>query len=314
MKFSIVIPVYNVAPWLRECLDSVLAQTCGDWEAICVDDGSPDGAGAILDEYAARDARFVVIHQQNSGEGGARNAALEVARGEWICFLDGDDAFAPAMLSAGEKLTAENPDCDLVRVSAATFQDGEASRKLTPFRGGLLTGVFCVGFYRRAKSGDVRFADFFVGADRVYAASCVFQTGRIAESEIIGYLYRQRATSVSHVRMSPRKARDSFLHVAEILKIAAANKRTLESAFHRQLVAQVLEAGAANIRQLACGDQCEVRRCWRACVAELKAAGLLTPWGNFVAAALRLLPFDAVIFVLCELPYRLKKAGIHRYR
>ncbi len=62
IKFSIIIPVYNVAQYLRECLDSVLAQTFTDWEAICVDDGSNDGSGAILDEYAAKDKRFRVIY------------------------------------------------------------------------------------------------------------------------------------------------------------------------------------------------------------------------------------------------------------
>ena len=66
-KFSIIIPVYNVAPYLRECFDSVLAQTFTNWEAICVDDGSTDGSGEILDEYAARDGRFRVIHQKNAG-------------------------------------------------------------------------------------------------------------------------------------------------------------------------------------------------------------------------------------------------------
>ena len=90
-KFSIVIPVYNVAPYLRECLDSVLAQTFTDWEAICVDDGSTDGSGAILDEYEAKDKRFRVIHQKNAGVSAARNAALEVMKGQWFLFLDGDD-------------------------------------------------------------------------------------------------------------------------------------------------------------------------------------------------------------------------------
>ena len=66
--FSIIIPVYNVAPYLRECLDSVVAQTFTDWEAICVDDGSTDGSGAILDEYEAGDKRFRVIHQRNRSE------------------------------------------------------------------------------------------------------------------------------------------------------------------------------------------------------------------------------------------------------
>jgi glycosyltransferase involved in cell wall biosynthesis len=79
-------------------LDSVLAQSFSDWEAICVDDGSTDGSGAILDEYAAKDARFRVIHQANAGVSAARNAALDVAKGEWVWFVDGDDVLKPHAL------------------------------------------------------------------------------------------------------------------------------------------------------------------------------------------------------------------------
>lgn len=89
--FSIIIPVYNVAPYLHECLDSVLAQTFTDWEAICVDDGSTDGSGAILDEYAAKDKRFRVIHQENRGVNFVRQKALNASSGEWIASIDSDD-------------------------------------------------------------------------------------------------------------------------------------------------------------------------------------------------------------------------------
>ena len=89
--FSIIIPVYNVAPYLRECLDSVLAQTFTDWEAICVDDGSTDGSGAILDEYAAKDNRVVVIHRANEGVSKTRNVGMKSAKGEWMLYLDADD-------------------------------------------------------------------------------------------------------------------------------------------------------------------------------------------------------------------------------
>ena len=91
--FSIIIPVFNVAPYLRECLDSVLSQTFTDWEAICVDDGSTDGSGAILDEYAAKDKRFRVVHKENEGVSVARNVGLDLANGEYILFLDSDDTF-----------------------------------------------------------------------------------------------------------------------------------------------------------------------------------------------------------------------------
>ena len=75
--FSIIIPVYNVAPYLRECLDSVLAQTYPNWECLCVNDGSTDGSSAILDEYAEKDSRFRVFHKTNGGVSAARNISLQ---------------------------------------------------------------------------------------------------------------------------------------------------------------------------------------------------------------------------------------------
>ena len=92
---SIILPVYKVESYLPRCLASIQAQTFASWECICVDDGSPDKSGAILDECAARDERFVVIHQQNGGTSRARNAGLDAARGEYIGFVDPDDWIEP---------------------------------------------------------------------------------------------------------------------------------------------------------------------------------------------------------------------------
>ena len=83
-KISIIIPVYNVEPYIRECLDSVQQQTHSDIEAILVNDGSTDGSGVICDEYAAGDARFIVVHKENGGVSSARNAGLDLATGEYI--------------------------------------------------------------------------------------------------------------------------------------------------------------------------------------------------------------------------------------
>ncbi len=88
---SVIIPVYNVEKYLRRCLDSVIAQTYQNLEIICVDDGSVDESGKICDQYAVRDARIKVIHQENQGVSAARNRGLDAAEGEYIAFVDSDD-------------------------------------------------------------------------------------------------------------------------------------------------------------------------------------------------------------------------------
>lgn len=94
---SIIVPVYKVEPYLHRCVDSILAQTFTDFELILVDDGSPDNCGAICDEYAAKDSRIIVIHKENGGLSDARNAGLDIAKGEYIGFVDSDDYISPQM-------------------------------------------------------------------------------------------------------------------------------------------------------------------------------------------------------------------------
>lgn len=90
-KITVVIPVYNVEPYLRQCLDSVVNQTYQNLEIIVIDDGSPDHCGAICDEYMDRDERIKAIHKENAGVSAARNDGIETATGKWILFIDADD-------------------------------------------------------------------------------------------------------------------------------------------------------------------------------------------------------------------------------
>lgn len=128
MKLSVIIPVYNVAPYLRRCLDSVIAaiKYCENKdiaqdkiEVICVDDCSTDGSGEILDEYAAKASYFAIHHlKSNRGVSFARNAALKVARGEWVGFVDADDAVAESWFFNVLKVFKKFPDADLVNFDA----------------------------------------------------------------------------------------------------------------------------------------------------------------------------------------------------
>lgn len=95
---SVIVPVYGVEKWVGRAIESIQAQTLDDFELILVDDGSPDRSGIICDEHAASDARIQVIHKENGGAASARNAAIAVARGEYLFFMDADDWCEPAML------------------------------------------------------------------------------------------------------------------------------------------------------------------------------------------------------------------------
>ena len=112
---SVVVPVFDVEPWLGACLESLAAQTLGDFEAIVVDDGSTDGSAGAAERFAARDARFRVVRAEHGGLASARNEGLSRVRGEWIAFVDSDDAVAPdyleSLLSAAERSGAEIACC-----------------------------------------------------------------------------------------------------------------------------------------------------------------------------------------------------------
>ena len=96
--------MYGVEKYLRRCLDSVLNQTFTDWQAICVDDGSPDKSGEIAEEYAKKDKRFVVIHKENGGLSDARNAGMPHATGDYILYIDSDDFIHPQTLEIAYSL------------------------------------------------------------------------------------------------------------------------------------------------------------------------------------------------------------------
>lgn len=119
---SVVIPIYKVEEYLRECVDSVINQTYTDLEIILVDDGSPDNCGKICDEYASKDSRVVVIHKENGGLSDARNAGLAIAHGEYTYFLDSDDYIE---LDAISKMlvVAEKEHADIVFFKCIEFSE-----------------------------------------------------------------------------------------------------------------------------------------------------------------------------------------------
>ena len=122
MFLSFVVPVYNAAQYLPECLDSLLAQDISDYEIICVNDGSKDTSPKILWQYAAQHGNIRVIDQENGGVVSARNAGLSAAQGDYVWFVDADDFLLPNILGSLRDKTVETA-CDRLIVGGYQFTD-----------------------------------------------------------------------------------------------------------------------------------------------------------------------------------------------
>lgn len=129
---TVVIPVYNVEKYIKECLDSVLNQTFSDFEVICVNDGSTDKSLSILEEYTKKDTRIKVISQQNQGLSDARNTGIDTAQGKYIYFLDSDDWIEPDTLEVCYNTAEENQLDELVFNRINVYENDEIKKTIPP--------------------------------------------------------------------------------------------------------------------------------------------------------------------------------------
>ena len=122
---SIIVPVYNVEKYIDSCVISIITQTYKNLQVILVDDGTPDNSGKICDEYAKKDNRITVIHKENGGLSSARNAGLDIAKGDYIMFVDGDDYIADnaveILVSANEKYDADFVQFELIHTKCEDY-------------------------------------------------------------------------------------------------------------------------------------------------------------------------------------------------
>ena len=318
MMFSIVIPVYNVAPYLRECLDSLLAQTCADWEAVCVDDGSTDSSGAILDEYAAKDSRFVVVHQENRGVSAARNKGLDIAKGEWLVFLDADDAASIQLIEEYtariSTLSSAGENCKML-FSSSEYMDSTSNvssakgawRKVSFLRFDIVDRSFCSACYNREFLDNVRFRVFAVGEDRLFLAEALARASAICETTrpLVRIRRRHGSATRSGMRLSMLRERTGF----ELLRYNALRNARLPvdgkvwKRMGHSLVAQFVR----DISLLPSSEKGEAWELWRSTMSSLpdelrKKFALST---KFALGAARIFRSRFAARLVCELPLRL---------
>lgn len=180
-KFSIIVPIYNVESFLKECIDSVLLQDFQDYELICINDGSTDNSLEVLKTFS--DSRIKIINQENQGLSCARNAGLDVAAGEYIWFIDSDDKIAEHSLSELKKLIDQKP-YDLVFFNATVFFDNKELENKEWFE------------YKRSSSGEIQSLSFFENEmknNKLIVQSCcyIFKREFFKNIRFIPHIYHE---------------------------------------------------------------------------------------------------------------------------
>ena len=327
-KYSIIIPVYNVAPYLRECLDSVLAQTFTDWECLCVNDGSTDASGAILDEYAKKDPRFRVFHKPNGGVSSARNLGLDNAKGEWTGFLDGDDIWTPHLLQLVSEALMRNPSVEVVRFQTKTFNSNalkfvpENKKNATAemvedvsngFTFTELTCSFASKIYHRGLIKNVRFAQYIVGEDLLFLVQCILASKAQLALDWVGYGYRMREGSVTHSRMTKQNVLDRISFTFEILNILSNSHKKAHREIIKAFLNKYFELVYVTARRLPYVNRREVLHCWSEKFLLLKSMSIVVGFQRIRLMFLMWFPFEWVAFLLCNVPHKLKTMGIKHF-
>lgn len=215
---SVIIPVYNVKPYLRMCADSVFAQTFRNLEILFIDDGSTDGSGELCDALAQEDSRVRVIHQKNGGLSAARNTGIDACTGDYIFFLDSDDAISPVALAhlwtacirtradvaSGDFRRFSSMEVPQERAAFATesFGTEEALRRMLMTQG---LGHQAWGkLFRRKLWESFRFPVGLLYEDYAVIYDVMCQAGRVTSVTDALYFYRMHEGSIMHTRITER--------------------------------------------------------------------------------------------------------------
>ena len=227
---SIIVPVFNAIPFLRNTVNSILNQTFSDFELVLIDDGSTDGSSDICDEYVLSDNRVKVIHQINTGVSAARNRGISVAKGRFVTFIDADDLVHPSLIETLYAALIDNDaDFSMIRV-IMTFADDAQTLLHETFEKGIDLQIINMPLYyermlhhsedsfvvsvgklfRVEKIRDLKFVGT-LGEDQNWIAKQIRDVNKVVFANFPMYYWIQHATSATHQKMI--KGRIDFLHM-----------------------------------------------------------------------------------------------------
>lgn len=316
VKFTFVIPIYNLATYISACLDSVREQTYADWEAVCINDGSSDDSQRILDAYARRDSRIRVFNQINSGEGAARNMGLRVATGNWVIFLDGDDVFAPNALMRIVEIHNAYPDVKLIRFDNVLFNDGDVcifgnnklnsvvqiedvSVKLTMES---LHVLATRHVYERSILDGLKFPSYLRGCDRLVITSVLLsRVNWLVSTDEVFYGYRMRNGSAMHVDTSRKILVDEMSHRRDIIMMIEHSHKHVDYATDPWLEGFFTKDVGIRIARAPREERSAMWHDWYSCICQLSDVNGLSRKARFIFRLCQLLPMAPVWWFLCRL-------------
>lgn len=251
-KVSVIVPVYNTARYLRQCLNSLKNQTLDNCEFLCVNDGSTDNSASILKEYAQQDNRFRIIEQVNSGVSTARNTGLKNAKGDYICFVDSDDYIDLNQLENTYKLALDN-NADIVVFGGTCFPtkswaDNNLNTKSTVFDNNIINVLFNQNGSRPfvwnklfkatiIKNNKIIFdRDLTIGEDQAFVFDVFPYAKKVVFTDKKFYYYRQQyASAMANINSNPTNKLKEHINLVESI-VTSWKKRNLISKYGNQLL------------------------------------------------------------------------------
>lgn len=244
--FSVVVPVYNVSPYLERCITSLLTQNYRDYEILLIDDGSTDNSGAICEQYGEQDSRIIVYHKKNGGLSSARNFGIDHAVGKYVIFVDADDYIEKETCSSLAKLIELSDEADVIGYNGVEEQEGviTSTRRIPVEKLELMSGrdylytrcqhrnlsvaswLYCCKRDFLNREG-LRFQEGILHEDVEFTPRMLLKAKKVAESSVQLYHYVVRESSISMQKNREKNIKDLFQTLEKQCQMAETLDREL---------------------------------------------------------------------------------------
>ena len=285
MKIAVIIPIYNQAAYLRRCLDSLVAQTDGDFTAYCVNDGSTDASQEIIDEFVARDSRFIAVRKPNGGLSSARNAGIEASDraggADGLMFLDSDDFYHPQCVEAVRRAAAQNPGAIVeYRFESVCAQETFAARRYDLDKvvaEEAFSDSATNKLWLRSLMGQLRFDEQVRFAEDVVFSTTLRLKAHPKSIRIPLdlYYYSDNPDSMTRVAVTVENFRRRNVAVERLLAAFSDDLRGLQTLTHTSLPSLLKRFYRDLRRSVGSGTYAETRRVFATELAALRRRGFL---------------------------------------